>query len=497
MNTKSFFIPSLFILILITMIVFQNNVIGFGEGHHGYLSSHGLTLARNLSFGNNLFMFNSVSISEEGVKYQPYNRFSVLPFAIIKLAMLKYDSDLAMQVYISRQVMNVFFWFSMIAAYLLILKLCNNQFLALSVVLISFSSYYMQYYNDLIFNDVPALFGFLLLMLAIVTFETTGKRLFLYFAVFASLALGWQAFGVLTCWWLLKLTKILISKKQNITSKIRSIIYHPATISLAVGILWGTLILGFNLYNEWRVTGSAFSNLSTIGSIKFRTGLAGEATYHQYGEFLKWPNFIGLQINRLLIMSTPTQYLLDNYYVIVALLTIYISILLFFFFRVKQHRMLLMLLLLSGFLWSIPMKNFTAFHDFQSIFYIGVPLVIYYAIFLKLHRKAIPLILIITLSLFIFSNIDMNFSKAKASEEFNIYTMDFQEILSVVGKGNKIYIDGDKGAIAKGHHAVDFYLSGNCYSPLDVAEFIISENIYFNQKLLTPNNKMIFLFSPE
>ena len=45
-------------------------------------------------------------------------------------------------------------------------------------------------------------------------------------------------------------------------------------------------------------------------------------------------------------------------------------------------------LVLSGFCWALPMRQFTAtpFHDFESLFYIGLPLLLFSLVLLFIHR---------------------------------------------------------------------------------------------------------------
>ncbi|PYQ13182.1 MAG: hypothetical protein DMH00_04620, partial [Acidobacteria bacterium] len=47
------------------------------------------------------------------------------------------------------------------------------------------------------------------------------------------------------------------------------------------------------------------------------------------------------------------------------------------------RRLVVLVALLSGFVWILGMRQFTAFHDFQSLFYVGFVLVFYLAILLR------------------------------------------------------------------------------------------------------------------
>ena len=59
----------------------------------------------------------------------------------------------------------------------------------------------------MVYNDSPALFGFLLLLLGIARWETEGTRGTLVAGVLLGIGFGWQAFGALAAWWTLDLAR--------------------------------------------------------------------------------------------------------------------------------------------------------------------------------------------------------------------------------------------------------------------------------------------------
>ncbi len=141
------------------MFIFQNDLRSFPPGHHGSLSSHGMTISRHLSPEHGFLMFNRMTREEDGaIKYDLYNRFPVGAFAATKLFTLPFDKDLSMQISVARMLMLGFFIAAAIFAYLSGFRLTGNRWVATGATLLAFSSYYCLYYDDMIFNDVPALF---------------------------------------------------------------------------------------------------------------------------------------------------------------------------------------------------------------------------------------------------------------------------------------------------------------------------------------------------
>ena len=43
-----------------------------------------------------------------------------------------------------------------------------------------------------------------------------------------------------------------------------------------------------------------------------------------------------------------------------------------------KQRVFIATLFFSGFTWAIPLRHFTGIHDYQSIFYIGLPLTVFF-----------------------------------------------------------------------------------------------------------------------
>ena len=483
---------ALFVLIFITVsiLILQNNQAGFDVGHHGFLSSHGATLAKNLSGSHNFAMFESVFInSREEVSYNSYSRFPVTAFLVIKLFMDIFSPDLSMEIIIARQVMNLFFIGSILFVFLSMYELTKSHITALAVTLFSFSSFYLQYYNDMIFNDTPTLFGFVMTFHGIVLYHRYRRKKQLFVKAAVGLCLGWHVFSML-------LGYILIStiadfyRNRSILRILKSDEVKLGFFSLAVGFL----MLGFNFANEASMTGKSITEINSFQSARSRIG-QNDTFQKQYDEYLDWGRFTKDQLHRIGAMSIPYMFKQSGDFQIAGAIILVLSVLGCFF---AADKLLLFTMLVSGFLWAYPMRGYTFSHDYQSIYYVGIPIVFYYMIlnFLKTRASlSLPFLLLLSIGAFLSTNVTFNQSKAIAAQKVNPVTADFQNIINQTQSGNIFYIDGVMSEIAYGYHAVEFYLSGNYFTQdKDFAEYIVSKNRNYSQLLLTPHNSEIFLF---
>ena len=136
---------------------------------------------------------------------------------------------------------------------------------------------------------------------------------------------------------------------------------------------------------------TSVAELSTVKSMLKRFGL-NETFNTTYADRLAWLPFLKTQFSRVGGMSLP--YLLSGYSpgtppVLRRALPRRLSC------RVHVSRdwpgmagtaLLMATLAVSGFCWALPMRHNTFTHDFESLFYIGIPLVFYCLILQHAHR---------------------------------------------------------------------------------------------------------------
>lgn len=489
--------PLLLTFAFACLFIFQNDGHSFQFGHHGFLSSHGMTVSAHLSPEHNFLMLNRVLKNADGsVRYSIYNRFPIGAFASIRLATWPFQHDLSMQVSIARNLMNTFFAAAAYVAYLSLLRLSKSKWVAVTATLLAFSSYYCLYYNDMIFNDVPTMFGLLLAFHGMVVFVQDGRFRQLIVKSCVALFFGWQVYALLVPFTLVGCAIDLV-KTRSLRSFVQSRYFLLGTTAL----LFGMVILTSNLAGEYFATDTPLRDLPTVKKMLWRFGLAGSGAYEAHEDHLVWANFLQEQAYRIGKMSLP--YTISNLVTSPVTLTVWGRIVLAISIVAavcSRWRILTISLVVSGLCWALPMRHFVAFHDFQSIYYIGLPLFAYYL--LALSVKHIPKIRVGlaygALLLFLYSSIQLNIQKATNTDTgYNILTADFQRISDQVTTQHAIFINGDHSTMAGGFHAVSFYLARNyIVSTREEAEFIISTSSVEDATLLTPHNKKVFLYAP-
>lgn len=468
----------LLIVVFLSILFFQNPVSGFLDGHHGWLSSHGLALAKSISFDTDLLMYNEKIITDEGLEYVPYNRFPIFPFALLKVSMMPFKGDLTSQIYMARQLMNLFFIGSMIVAILIIRKLTQSNYQAISVVLMSFSSSYFLYYADMTFNDIPALFGFLLALFISLYWSdgTLKNKTLMILLVLLSISMGWQPLAVYLTWFLINIIHDLRNKRYKLLTQVKSIIRKPYFLSFIVGVFYSGVIFFLQIGNEWRVMGGDFLSLPTINSMGHRLNLGFstiDVPLPNYFEFIRDSELLYLEK-----ILEPFHLKAFKVTILLLLPLFIISAVKFdykkYFKKIKIDKKFMALLLLVGFVWHLPLKNFVFIHDFQAIFFVGIPLLFYFSFSLLIPKNLHAIFAVAISILFMFNVYQIGLEKQESSTASSVVTVEFENINAQLPSNSKIFIDGNKHAMAIGHHAVDFYLSDHYFTSLEKADYIIS-----------------------
>ncbi|MEQ1832719.1 MAG: hypothetical protein ABL977_06650 [Candidatus Eisenbacteria bacterium] len=481
---------------LLALFTFPSHQRGFANGHHGYLSSHGMALAANLSASTHFLMFNRMHLEPGGgVTFEAYNRFPVAAFAIIKLFIMPFGGDLGMQVEVARGVMLAFFAAAAVLAWMSIRRLVASPWVATAATLCAMSSYFCLYYSDMVFNDIPTLFGMSLVFHGMVVFVQEGRFRQLLVKSVAGLLLGWQVYALLLPFVLLGGVEVMA------TSRSVWVALKSRYVALGgVALLCGLALLAGNLFNEQSALGVPFTKLPTLQKMLWRFGLAPPAAYNEFGTFLNWRDFGTMQLLRVGVMSLPRwlapAQMQDSLLMLVGVGAILVSLLAA---AASRHRVLLFSLALSGAAWALPMRHFVAFHDFQSVYYLGIPMIAFTAIACRAERwsRVLGIVLAgVALTGFVASTLQMNAAKSRAAANgSNALTADFERIDDIVGPGHTVFMAADSTVVGGGGHVADFYLAGRYLQSGEAsAEFVISQFRHEGPALRTPGNARVFLY---
>lgn len=497
---QSVTIPPLLLAVAFACVfIFQNDAHSFSNDAHGFLSSHGMTVSAHLSSEHRFLMLNRVLRDKDGsVRYSVYNRFPIGAFAAIRLATYSFQHDLSMQIAIARSLMNLFFVAAAYFAYLSLLRLGKNRWVAAIATLLAFSSYYCLLYNDMIFNDVPTMFGLLLVFHGMVLFLQEGRFYQLVAKSGVALFLGWQVYAILLPFTLIGIV-IDLFLTRSLRGVVQSRYFALGTISLLVGVV----ILTVNLTGEYLATEALIQELPTVQKMLWRFGLADAGEYEERHESeLVWDTFFEEQTYRVGRMSLPYAWRnwapLTSQLVLWGRIAFVASLAAAAFLR---WRVATISLVLSGICWALPMRYFVAFHDFQSLYYIGIPLIFFYAIALSVRKipRILPGLACVALLVFILSCVQLNVEKSNNRDNGrNTFTTDFQRIANKVSRQRNVFINGDHSTMGGAFHATSFYLARNyVVQSREEADFIVSAIPVDNAMLLTPNNERVFLYAPN
>jgi len=493
------------LLILAGVIIFatENFQGGFiPGGFYGGISIHGLTLSKNLMNGDHhLFMYASREIRDDKAVYDAYNRFPVFPFLMTGWVLSIYKFDIYTEIYIARQLMNLLFFLSMIVMYKLILELVENKYLALSVVLVTFSSYYMLSYKTLLFNDTPALLGFVIALTAVVKLQNVKLKishLFIYSLL--PICLGWQPYSVFFVWFLIDAIEMFINNKGSIKAGIFSLIKQPSTIITSSAVLWGVLILTLQLLNEWRIVGGSFSDLPSVGSALWRSGISSAEGYTQYIWLFDWLNYLPNQAHAIAIMIIPFWPIFQVEPGLNASIFIILLLIIYFFIKYLKERnsinKVYLIMIFSGFFWMIIMKNFVALHEFQSIFYIGFTAGVFITFLSRLNPVAWK-ILSINITVGFLITVTLSNHLKTPNVNMNRLISQFQSICYQLPVDSKVYFEGDRKRTVE-KYAIDFLLVGRSYVAKEAADYVISKNPDFPGERLTSNPEFnLFKIGPK
>ena len=126
----------LLLLALATVFLFGNDRSHFYRGStHDHMSSQSMALSANLSLNDHLLMFFRQTPGMNGTHgYEPYNRFPIGTYALIKLSLLPFSDSLAKQIYAARLLMLSFFAATAALSYYALCRIVSNRWIALTTI---------------------------------------------------------------------------------------------------------------------------------------------------------------------------------------------------------------------------------------------------------------------------------------------------------------------------------------------------------------------------
>lgn len=387
----------------------------YWRNEHIDITLNHLSLAMNLVAEHNFLSFYRQTLTPDGnLSYEVYNRFPVGGHGLIKLVILPFSNDMAVQVHAARLLMRVFFVGAAMLAYLSLSRLTSSRWAALGATLLSFSSPGSLFYSDMISTEgVVDLFGMMLVFHGIAVFSTpsVGERKRpiplqasagfgqLLAKICAALLLGWYAYALLLPFTMLGLAGALARRWKG------QVDWASVRRYLALGavtLLFGMAVLGLNFAREYFALSGKVSltDLPSVQAVLRRTAIkvfvAGEEEVGAYwtyeeGSISGWtiPSLLR-QFRRVYEASVPSaltplksRRAVYRQWLGVAVTLATIGLLCL---RTTPHRLPLAALTLSSFCWMLFLYHGVNFHDYYGMFYIGIPLVFFVSILFRLEH---------------------------------------------------------------------------------------------------------------
>ena len=511
-------------------------------GLHDWDSSKTLALAENLSFKHNLLVFYYQSRAADGSRSYPrtYNRFPTGGFALVKLAILPFgDTDFQAKTYAARLLMLLLFSAAAVLAYHALARIAGSRWDALTATLLAFSSYYVLYYSDMILTEITIdLFGVMLAFHGMVVFVQEGRFRQLLVKSGVALLLGWHLYAFLLPFIIFGLAAELVKAHQSIAAPrprvLRNLKCYASTLLrsryLLLGIvtlLFGVAILAFNFGNEYFALDGAvpFRELPSVSSASAR--LSGDARFDaDYAKLLApavfWPN----QFYRIAVMTLPyavNPYEIQRYTLkyrpgdypaivggVLALGVCLAGLVVLGIRRRPGAALLLATLTAAGFCWAVLVRHNVIYHDFETVFYIGIPLAAFTLALLGIRRqfrtRLSPYLAMAALAVFALSVSGMagvGDSRAELAKE-SAQMADYTAIRAAaddpgviyVPMAYRVFLDGDT-------HRASYYLAGKTLvykfgigrpKPQQAGDYLMLPLRVDSPALLTPDNSYVYLY---
>lgn len=498
-------ILALLILSAAVIVTFtqENAIVGFEKGydepvpeHHGAVSSNTLAIIANATLENN-FVGYAVRYKDDSntIVYDYFDRYPVF-FSAVFNRVLALRTKLSSQIYLAKQVMNLIFVATLIVAFLICDKIIKNKLLSLTAVLFAFANRYLLFYKDMVHFDQPALFGMLLLTYAIALYKIDGLKWPVAAATFIAIALGrgYASYAVLGLWLVIEAVLILRTRDLSFGQRVKNVLKHRAFILILVGIAWGAGLLSYNIIIEAQKRDIPLLSTSIIDSAGRRLALNSQFN-DEYAEIIDWPGYAQVQISRIIKWTLPVKWPNPDFWISLFLL----ALMIFIIVKAMRHqtaekRIITILLAFSGFIWMTLMRNLAAFHDYTSMYFLGLSIAFYLSLLVLLRPSRYAVVFLALVGMVVYSSaiIQVRDLHEMVGGNASEYTYDFMRIEKALSTtGNNVYM---ASKVPYGINAADFYLSDQYLAAESISDYVISDIEGYLPDNLTPDNQYMFLY---
>ena len=537
LQSRAWLPPAILLLALSSLFLFDG-ARGYFRGTggiHDQISAKNMAIAENLSIDLHFLTFTHQTLDADGKPaYEPYSRFPIGSYALIKLAILPFGDGLSDKIYAARMLMLLFFAAAAAIAYLSLLRLTSNRWIALTAALLAFSSPYCLYYGDAISSEMMVdIFGALLVFHGMVIFEQEGRFRQLLFKTCIALLLGWHVYGLLLPFIVFGVMRELVRARSDVSIPPPPVLCQLKRMALSlmrnryltlgvVALLLGISMLTFNFTNEYFALNreTRLTELPSFKSMMDRTGFSSNISSIR-GDvliYLHWSGYLERQFHRIGAMSIPYAFspsFVDHdlreaqlrSFVILGIAASIASLIGLPF--VRRHRILLVTPALSGFCWVLPMRYSTAYphHQFEALYYMGITLTLFSLILLCLRslsgERLVTALSVVSALIFALSALRMSQlnNPDQTSELHKAALADF-EVIRNMTDGKAILVNAMPKIPKMISALYQYYFAGRAiiidrYQNVPSArqpDFVVTGTRIDRLASLTPQNQMIFLY---
>ena len=349
------------------------------------------TVARNMTPEHGFHLFRYQTVDPDGDHtYVTYNRFPVFGYVLIKVAMSPFADDVIAQLFAVRFLSLTFFAAAAVAAWLALRRLAADNWAALAATLLSFSSYPALYWGDLGPLEGPLdLFGVMLVFHGMAVFATEGRFRQLAVKTCVGLMAGWHVYALLLPYAGFELAGALRRRDKRAARR-------QLTLGV-VAFLFGSAVLAANFAREYAALGGveSLAELPSVESALRRTGLrprgeidwplravqqteniAGATVPYAVGYFISEVLFASPEARRYTRFAMVGLGLFGVLYALVLVIS-----------PATRHRGPLAAIVLSGPCWLAGLSHVGG--GAQDMFFVGIPLVLFFLMLLRVGRGAV------------------------------------------------------------------------------------------------------------
>ena len=486
---------------------------------HDVLSGNHLAIAANLSAEHGFAQFLRRFPDPDGeLTYEPYHRFPLLGYVLIKLVGLAVGDDLSARLYAARMLMLTFFAAAMVLAYFSLRLLTGRDAgaaTALAPTLWAFASYPILYYSDIVTPEAAmGLFSVLLAFHGVAVYSrgepgTATDYGQLCTKTCVAFLLDWHVYGLL-------LPLLLVAVPHAVYTRDWRRCRQMGLLG-AAAVVTGLAVLAFNFAREYHMLGGTtpLFELPSLQSMLRRSGIA-------LVEPIGWGAVLQEQLRRVgeaalpWALAAPIEAFLHGRWHWVgggclALAGVVIAL------PGTRYRIAWSGLALCGMGWALPMRHQVQEHEFEVLFHVGAPLVVWALVLTRLlgfaARHAGPPLqaAVVAVAFALFGTSAWMMGRvgddAATRARERAFLADVQAIRQHT-EGKVVYVPWavlDRNVCCKPVHFTDVMVM----EPTPHAEFVVATNIPRSlpgrlpaadspaHHSLTPGNSVVFLYEAD